>query len=754
VPAYLAAALLPVMMPAGANFEYEYALYASLLSLLLIPVFGLILPQKSIPDRFAGASMGNYLWVFVWGPLIALVPGLFFFLTGRCQCAQTGHYFWMLLQWYPAWILAHAFYFGFYRGRILRLRRDKMFAAWLTVLLALTLLLILSLWMNPQKRALHLLAGFIHGPVYDDWIALDAGIIVGRLAHLFLATLLLLLVWLRDRTAHLSACIILAGAWFIASVTASWSPSVGLGASKLNRAMRGKVSGDGFVLHYAPGEEEKKKDLAGQQDLPPAIKRLARDAQFHVTELRDILKESTLPQVDIYVYPDADSKKLWFGGGSTDVADVYSPSIHITAGDSPHPTLRHELVHALTSGLAFHGLGFHPNMAFTEGLAVALAPTERTLSLDESAAAIIAAKRVKNVESLFSAVGFWRESGGRAYSIAGSLIQYLISAKGIEGVKQLYAGLSWDQAIGEPQERTIAKWQAHIKNLYDPKKNGMQAEALYRYPGILNDLCPHSKADLRRSRSEGVLVRLRQPVGWDPDIDYNNWLLTLAPESLNTRLSIWRTEAKKVAEERVPNPEKLRSWRETVGQARTWPPKAIEDIELALLESDLRRVEGDRTGSLNILNEALEFAKSTSMGDGLLRQFGARVAVESAALDTTALDWRKYLAGWRRILPEAKPDESWTMTYLRLRRAGEKDMGDPEMLKIMADAPADEALGVTRPAFQLEWYRMITAKLMHANAYEAAAQVLAKMADIAPAGHQELIRESQRRAQYYAKSPE
>jgi hypothetical protein len=39
------------------------------------------------------------------------------------------------------------------------------------------------LWLMPQKRGTFLLAGFIHGAIYDNWIPLDPGVVWARAAH-------------------------------------------------------------------------------------------------------------------------------------------------------------------------------------------------------------------------------------------------------------------------------------------------------------------------------------------------------------------------------------------------------------------------------------------------------------------------------------------------------------------------------------------------------------------------------------------
>src|SRR5690606_30180103 len=136
-----------------------------------------------------------------------------------------------------------------------------------------------------------------------------------------------------------------------------------------------------------------------------------------------VLAISEHPHIWIYVYADGRLKKTLFGAGETDVTDVYTPTVHITAESFPHSTLRHELVHALLSSHAPFGLGFHPNIAITEGFAEALAPRIRTLDLDVASAALISTGKLKNMENLFSPL-FWLESGERSYTAAGSFLRY------------------------------------------------------------------------------------------------------------------------------------------------------------------------------------------------------------------------------------------------------------------------------------------------------------------------------------------
>jgi hypothetical protein len=467
IPVYLFSTALPLVFSFGPNLEYEYALTSSWFALILIPLLGFLLPAKHLPvieGRYAPPMAMEIVWIFLVSPIISFLPGTFLFATNQCECSQNGFLFWMAVQWYPAYILAHAVFHGILRGRVQQIAKKKMAIGLILVYLAMILYFLGILWFSPQKRLSHFLIGFIHGPIYDAYIAFDGGIMLTRVAHALLACVLLAGIWYRGQTKVIVTGILLIGAWIGTGMLAGQYPSAVNGFDYLTKLMPEKLEGDGFTLHYRNKPPKKVQDKADEPKAKikkgPTVKtmRLYRDAAFHTNELRQILGEKDVPHVHIFVYPTSKAKKLWFGGGATDVADVSTPSIHITNNSWPHRTLRHELVHAMASGFAYHGLGFHPNMAFTEGVAEVLAPSDRDLSFDEGAAAILASKRLPNVEAIFSPA-FWRYSGRRAYTVAGSLIGYIMSKHGFKAVKKLYSGEDWQSAVGESQQDTIRNWQ-------------------------------------------------------------------------------------------------------------------------------------------------------------------------------------------------------------------------------------------------------------------------------------------------------
>lgn len=745
---YLTSTAAPLLLGVGRNLEYEYALLASWSALVLIPLYGLFLPARYLPLQGSATAVDEaqqIFWIFLFGPATAFLPPVAMFLLKACPCSRTGFVFWMAYLWYPAWILSHALLHGILRLRCLGFRKRMVSAGLLLLFVGAGFLTLITLWHEPQKRYLGLFSGFLHGPIYDELILMDHGLILGRLAHVLIATALLTLAWWQKRSygVMIATASLAALAWTCSSLSASY-PSMGRTKEALDQQLSGTVEGPGFTLHFVPGEVS-----GGKNEPGPRILRLYRDLEFHTQELAATLQDGTkkLPHVEIYAYDNDVQKKLWFGGGDTDVTDVHTPSVHITLDTWPHPTLRHELVHALASGFGFHGLGFHPNIAFTEGLAVALAPEPRKMTIDDGAASLIESGRLPAIESLFSPQ-FWRVSGSRAYTVAGSFIRFLIETRGIQGVKALYAGEKWQKAFGTSQESLVKAWRDKIIAAYDTGRDTLYAEALFRAPGLFEDLCPHSKSDLAQTRDASFYVRLRQPLGWDPTAEYAPWLATLEPTNIDASVKLWRKEIRRLGTERFPDPGKLHEWRNVLAKALHQPPKSLEDVEIALLLSDLLRLQGEIDESLKPLAMIQKTAAQRYLGDQLIRETEVRLRVEQLG-DPLALEWRKLLAGFTKTLPDQtkEPPDVWILSYLRFRHAKDDQISRDELARLLSQVPPDIALPQT---FAFEWYRLLADRLMKVEDYTLASQAFALAAAVARPATKDLYEEHARRALFYA----
>jgi hypothetical protein len=709
---YVLSALVPLALPAGLNLEYEYSLYLAVVLLFSLTIAAFLLNTRNIPlveDRYRPPLAFDSLFIVFIVPLLLLIPGWLLLLLGVSSCSGGGFTFWVALQSLPNAFVAHAIFHGIILARTKQYSRRWIAVAWLSGLALLALVTIGIMYFSPQKRTVSILFGFLHGPIYDEWIPVDWGIVLSRTMHALIAGVFIILA--RDHLAYRRyfaatavALLALLSGWHAAKF-----PSVGHGTARLESLFNKKLINKHLALHYIATDPT--------EPAPESVKRMFREAMFH---LQDISRKLELSPsfVKIYLYPDEDSKKIWFGAGDTDVTDVRGPSVHITLRPWPHPTLRHELVHALTAQLRW--LGFHPNMAITEGLAVALDPQDRDLGLDPGVAAMVYSDRLPNLNRLFGFT-FWLESGPRAYTVAGSLIRYVMEHHGAKAGRSLFEGKSFAAATGEPMDVLIANWQERVLKSLPKSRAEMIARSVFRAPATLQKQCPHTRQDYQRPRSEGVLVRLRQPVGWNPEIDYFPWLLRLEPNDSAARYRFWKSEVDRVAKERQPAEGRLRTWNDVISRFRQWPPRVTEDLYFAILESDLEWALGNYDRSAEILAQVDQYGRENFIGDGLVRLVHSRQMISFQLTPEAANLWRRYLAGWAAMPLTVAVDEPWLIQYLRLRNL-EYDLGIGAELKRLLDVPLPKDLN---PTFYREWYRYAGLRFFFAELYRDAATAFA-----------------------------
>ena len=751
IAVYLISTTLPLALPVGMNLEYEYVLLASYAALLLLPLVGLAMPLRLLPQAdgvYSPPYAFEVFWIFLLSPLIAAAPGSALLLSHTCLCSGPGFGFWMLVLWYPAWVLAHAI-----MHLLWRLRSKGSGRLWPGFALAAAYLLATlgagaQLWLAPQKHLMHPLLGFWHGPIYDSYISVDHGLILARASHLALGLTLLMIAWLQWRVTQVAALVLALTLTLITAHLSADYPSSQNSKDTLDQLLPAVVQGEGFTLRYQP--------VAAGAAMPQDIQHVLHETAFHMDELRTALQDpggAPLPPVTVYVYPSKDQKKLWFGAGATDVTDVHTPSIHITAETWPHPTLRHELVHALASGFGYKGIGFHPNMAFTEGLAVALAPQPGALTLDQASADLLLNKRLPPLDTLFTPA-FWTVSGDRAYTVAGSLLRFILANKGTAAVKALYSGKSWEEAFGQDRASLTAAWQEHISKDYDPKVNALYTAALFSDPGLLHDLCPHSKADLQASRSSNLYTRMRQLVGWDPERDYLPYLAHLDAQDQGTKVALWRQQLNSIAAAHIPSAEALAKLHTELAAARHSPASSLADIEAAVLDADILKLQGDTSSSVALLKQLAAEGKERFFGAGLSRDIAARLTIEQDEAHINAqqaLEWRRYLAGWRRTLPAPILQihgDPWLLTYLKLRNP-QTNLNGGELRRLLTEVPPDSSLP---PSFAFEWYRLIAERMMQLHAFSDAELAYSKAAGVSPPATRELYEQYGRRARFYAKN--
>ncbi len=704
----LLAALLPLVLPLARNFEYEYTSLLGYGALLGFSVLGFVSAKDSTPRLIE--SVGACLGVL----LLAALPGALAFSLRLCPCSVSEFWFWWFVQSVPHLCLGLAVFWGLQVARKRGLSRGHCLLLLLILIALLSLHLAATLWFFPQKRITHLLSGFVHGAIYDTWIPLDAGVIWTRAAHTLVA-LALLGLSLRAKKSSLLAWtlpLLLAAAFCL--VRGQSFPSQSHGIQALKVLLSEEKRGQNFVLHFqkpkTPEEERRLNDIF-----------IA--AGFHVNDLSRILM-SYDRAVHIFLYPSEDTKKLWFGGGATDVTDVVTPSVHITSEPWPHSTLRHELVHAISSAFAYHGLGFHPNLAFTEGLAMALAPTEDELSLHEGAARLLESDRAPPLDHLFSPL-FWTESGRRAYTLAGSFVSFLIDRYGALNVKLLYSGVDWSNVYREDFADTLTLWRNFLEASYPPRPAQKTAEAIFRYPGLFGDRCPHSKASLSKASPESFL-RWRQPPAWLASRDYWPWRLSLDQEpgtvlaALHDRMrKLWSQDDASEAQKLIQDLE----------QKVQTPPRYLEDFDMMILATDLEISLGHWNEARERIAKLRSLLEAHELSDGLTRQIWSRALLLSESQQASA-GWLALLRGQSTVVPDApETRSSWIGRYLYLRNHSFSD-ADKDFLFAAWNSPVPEDAPLS---FRVEWYKQLGLQWIRLTHWKWGSQALQKAADLATA---------------------
>lgn len=709
---------LPLTSSLARNFEYEYWLFVCLLNSLLFPFL-------SLSTRF-NLDENKPLIVVVLcfiGAGLQFTIGHLLFQLGWIPCTKTEFRFWGIFLAFPSLFVGVGLYS---LGSFVRYKYNRKTAfLWLCITLMISVASALALlWFFPQKRITHILLGHIHGPIYDALIPADWGIVYARFVHFL--TGLVLIYWFNLQSSRISRKIILlfAAPLLLAGyLIQTFIPSLAHGSKAIQQQLSSQVRHPAFTIYYQ--EKIKNHD----------INILETQIRFHMMELKKIFPQSHSP-IEIYVYPDDYHKKLWFGGGKTDVTDIVTPSVHITWDEIPHPTIRHELVHAIASDIAFHGLGFHPNMAFTEGLAVALAPSNRSSSTSRLIASMKKHGRLPDASYLFSPL-FWLYSGARSYTLAGAFLRHLIDDIGYKNVIDLYSGKAWGDIKKESIENYFDQWIAAIENSETQNADDLTSERLLRDPGIIHDQCPHSKAILRVNRSENLIDQMRIKAGWQPERDYYPWRVNLNPKDQLSWLRLMRRKTNLALKNN--NHRSLNQIIEQLENKRRWPPQVIEDLEMQLLISDLKFLT-NTSKKTQIKNDWLSFFEQNPpllSGASINRQIWARIVLMDQLDDNKRLGaWISYLAGIADV-PEVQNSmtDSWMVDYLY----NFKGLGKAPENLVEAEIPSDLRQLLPK-SFFYEWYLQIGHRLMSAKHWKQAMKAYQKAQNFSDADRLEFAK--------------
>ena len=431
-------------------------------------------------------ALSRALWFGLWALAIPLGVIL---LNGlrRPSCDPAAGFVLFLAIAVPSALLAASLGVacGFLAPRRAGLLYALVFAASLAV----------ALWpvvRGPQVFAFHHLGGMYPGPIYDEAIRASRALWLFRGATLLYAAACAGLALLAGppRPRRRGALLLLAcgGAAVFLSLQAEklhWKAS----PSQLDAELGGRLETAHLVLHFPREKTEGERSL------------LAHDAETDVRAVLQFLGVAPpAARIDVWLYRSAAEKQRLIGAAETSFTKPWLRQIHTNDAPAPHPILRHELVHALGRELAGGPWGvpggLFPQMALTEGIAVAGDWPAGEFTIHEETGALHELKRMPDVQRLFRPGLFYAESGARAYTTAGSFVRWLWETRGKAFVRDLYAG-----RIRLDLAPLAAEHLKFLEGLREPQRAVDLAAQRFSAPAIVRKRCAHEVAELQRQAS-------------------------------------------------------------------------------------------------------------------------------------------------------------------------------------------------------------------------------------------------------------
>ncbi len=357
-----------------------------------------------------------------------------------------------------------------------------------------------NLWQvyrGPQVDSYNQLIGWVAGPIYDDVVEPGWPLIFSRLTGLvWAATWVCAAAALAKRpTRHRRgpAWLGLAVFGLVAWGLTAWADDLGFGRSgqAVEQALSGVTTTDRFVIHHAP-------DLKPEQ-----VRRLARDHEFRLYQIEQLLGPQQLPPIHSWVFPSAQAKRRLAGAGRTQYAKPWITSMYLNSAVFPHPTLKHELVHVVAGAFGAEPFGVSArnlvmiNPGLTEGIAVAVDWPAGRFDRHTWSAALRAIGKAPPIEQLFSPVGFWTAAAGRSYTLAGSFVRYLLTTYGPGPLIAAYRAGDLTGHYPKPTPDLIADWQAFLDaRELDPATVEL-ARLRFERGSVFERVCAHEVAALR-----------------------------------------------------------------------------------------------------------------------------------------------------------------------------------------------------------------------------------------------------------------
>jgi hypothetical protein len=411
-----------------------------------------------------------------------------------------------------------------------------------------------SLWRfyaAPPVFSYNLFAGYFPGNLYDEQLDFGAAFYAARAAQLAtLACLLALAAWRLDAASLRLSWRRLPGSRWRAALTATlaggcaallWSQAGALGffvdVDDIADALGARYDTEHFTIYYPPGSEIERD-----------IHVIAEEHELRLAQAVRALGAAPARRITSFYFASPEDKFRWMGARHVYMAKPWRNEIYLHHQPFPHQVLRHELAHVVSavfgspvfrvSAGRWLGLPVVVNVGLLEGTAVAADWPDhftRALTPHQSVKAMQELGLAPPPERVLS-TGFLQFSSARSYTMAGSLVRFLLDTRDVVSFHALYrSGGAFEDAYGTPRAEILREWQHMIDAVELPPRAAETVREQFRQPGIFGRVCPHAIARARARAGE----RWRRGA-FDEAVDILRRVCRQAPQEPRYRLELAR----------------------------------------------------------------------------------------------------------------------------------------------------------------------------------------------------------------------
>jgi len=239
---------------------------------------------------------------------------------------------------------------------------------------------------------------------------------------------------------------------------------------------------------------------------PERRRRMESEAAWRYARLAEGLSMKPDGPVDVWVYPDAETRGRLVGARVTSVTPVwlFTPQVHVL-DEQFEDIFPHELVHAFSRSFGMPILNASPAVGLVEGLAVAFEPPDGGPDANEQVAAVMGGETADRLARSLDPFGFWGGRGAVSYTTTGSFVGYLCDAYGAEAVEAAYPWADFEGAFGRSPRELAEGWIAALNRMaWLPVDARRTARTRFAVPSLFERRCPHYVPPAVRHRRESV----------------------------------------------------------------------------------------------------------------------------------------------------------------------------------------------------------------------------------------------------------